>query len=271
MIEFTARLPVSGRINWHYSGDEDDEGKNELNISFYYYERLKRREAVAKVKDDIARNNVEWLVFGYDRWLLKSDLLRSQFPQFEEVGWLRGDVFVEPEVEPERDEVLGEEGDTTRVSFILSKEYVDMTSQNKIFLSHKGVNKPEVREYSSALEALGFRPWLDEDAMTAGTPLERGLRQGFKDSCAVIFFITTSFQDENYLATEIDYAIEEKRAKGDRFAIITLLLRDEVGRVGQVPELLKRFVWKEPKSQLEALREVLKALPVKVGPVQWKG
>jgi hypothetical protein len=132
------------------------------------------------------------------------------------------------------------------------------------------VNKPEVREYSSSLEALGFRPWLDEDAMTAGTPLERGLRQGFKDSCAVIFFITPSFQDENYLATEIDYAVEEKRAKGDRFAIITLLLRDEEGRVGQVPELLKRFVWKEPKSQLEALREVLKALPVKAGPVQWK-
>lgn len=64
MIEFTARLPVSGRINWHYSRGEDDEGKNELNISFYYYERLKRRKAVAMVKGDIAKNNVEWLVFG---------------------------------------------------------------------------------------------------------------------------------------------------------------------------------------------------------------
>jgi hypothetical protein len=45
----------------------------------------------------------------------------------------------------------------------------------KIFLSHKGVDKPYVREVKSALALLGFDPWLDEDAMTAGADLDRAL------------------------------------------------------------------------------------------------
>jgi len=50
--------------------------------------------------------------------------------------------------------------------------------------------------------------------------------------------------------------------------IITLAL--EVGGVrGQVPDLLRTFVYKEPSSELDALREVLRALPVGVGPIRW--
>ena len=73
----------------------------------------------------------------------------------------------------------------------------------RIFLSHKGADKPRVREYKKTLEALGFDPWLDEDAMTAGTNLERGLLEGFKTSCAAVFFITPNYVDENYLASEV--------------------------------------------------------------------
>jgi hypothetical protein len=111
----------------------------------------------------------------------------------------------------------------------------------KIFLSHKGVDKPYVREVKSALALLGFDPWLDEDAMTAGADLERALLQGFKDSCAAIFFVTSNFADEGYLSTEVGYAVREKRAKGERFQIIALVL-DETGKA-KVPELLQPFVW----------------------------
>ena len=38
-----------------------------------------------------------------------------------------------------------------------------------------------------------------------------------------------------------------------------------------VPDLLQQYVWKEPDSDLEALREIMKALPVSVGNVYWKG
>jgi hypothetical protein len=148
-------------------------------------------------------------------------------------------------------------------------EYAMGITPMKIFLSHKGTDKPLIREFKQTLELLGFDPWLDEDAMQAGAELERSLLKGFSDSCAAIFFVTPNYVDENYLASEVDYAIQEKRNKGDKFSIITLVL-GEGNSKGTVPELLHRYVWKEPKSDLEALREVIKALPVQTGDVYWK-
>jgi len=52
------------------------------------------------------------------------------------------------------------------------------------------------------------------------------------------------------LAREVNYAIQEKRQKGDRFSIVTLVLADNEGKVGAVPELLKSYVWKSPATEL---------------------
>jgi hypothetical protein len=106
--------------------------------------------------------------------------------------------------------------------------------------------------------------------MPAGTHLERGLLKGMQDSCGAVFFITPSFKDEGYLATEVDYAIKEKRKKGDKFAIVTLQFVDNNGEVGKIPELLEPYVWKKPKTHLEALREIIRALPIKVGDLDWR-
>lgn len=152
---------------------------------------------------------------------------------------------------------------------IQKHEYYLGLTPMKVFLSHKGIDKPKIREFKDALQLLGFDPWLDEDAMSAGVELERSLMQGFKDSCAAIFFITPSYVDENYLASEINYAIAEKRKKGNKFSLIALVL-DIDGNKGVVPDLLQPYVWKEPRSDLEALTEIIKALPVKVGDVYWK-
>ncbi|MEZ6098130.1 MAG: toll/interleukin-1 receptor domain-containing protein [Pirellulaceae bacterium] len=145
-----------------------------------------------------------------------------------------------------------------------------MSDSKKIFLSHKGVDKQDVKDYKSTLQMLGYDPWIDEDAMPAGTYLERGLLKGMKDSCGVVFFITPSFEDEGYLETEITYAIQEKREKGDKFAIIALQFVGNDGSVGVIPDLLKQFVWKKPKTTLEALREIIRALPVATGAVDWR-
>ncbi len=152
---------------------------------------------------------------------------------------------------------------------IQKHEFSMGTVPMRIFLSHKGADKPLVREFKSTLELLGFSPWLDEDAMSAGSELERSILQGFSDSCAAIFFVTPNYKDENFLATEVDYAIQEKRKKGDKFSIITLVFQDG-DQTGAVPNLLHRYVWKQPATQLEALREILKALPVQTGDVYWK-
>ena len=126
------------------------------------------------------------------------------------------------------------------------------------------------RRFSMALESLGFSPWLDEEAMPAGTELNRGILKGFHDSCAAVFLITPEFKDEKYLRNEINYAVDEKLNKGDRFAIITLLFADENDKRGVVPDLLRPYVWKEPDSELEALRELIRALPIEVGPLCWR-
>jgi hypothetical protein len=151
---------------------------------------------------------------------------------------------------------------------LIKHEHVMGLRPMKIFLSHKGADKPRVRNYHEILKVLGFDSWLDEDAMTAGTNLQRGILQGMMDSCAAVFFVTPNYVDDNFLATEIDHAIEEKRKKGNRFTIITLVLEHEKQK-GAVPELLRRYVWREPENDLEGLREIIKALPVTVGPVRW--
>lgn len=148
-------------------------------------------------------------------------------------------------------------------------EYVMGVKKMKIFLSHKTVNKPFVRKYKEFLDTLGFDVWLDDDAMPAGTTVHRGIFQGFKDACAVVFFVTPDYVDKNFLEMEIDLAIEEKINKGDKFAIITLVFEDN-GKKGEVPGVLKRYVWKEPKNDLEAIQEIVRALPIKLGEPRYR-
>ena len=139
----------------------------------------------------------------------------------------------------------------------------------KIFLSHKSVDKTKVRDFKETLLSFGFDPWLDEDAMAAGVTLNRGILEGIQQSCAIVFFITPDFKDEKFIADEIDHAMAEKHTKGDKFSIITLVF-EENGIKGTVPALLKRYVYKEPASDLQALREITKALPIQVGSVHWR-
>lgn len=39
---------------------------------------------------------------------------------------------------------------------------------------------------------------------------------------------------------------------------------------GRVQKLLEPYVWKEPKNDLEALREIIKALPLKIGNISYR-
>lgn len=139
--------------------------------------------------------------------------------------------------------------------------------QMKIFLSHKWADNDRVRRFHRVLKQLGFEPWLDEEDMLAGTNLQRGLLKGFEESCACVFFITENFKDEAYLATEIDYAIRQEIQRGaEQFKIVTIVFGERVC----VPDLLaSRIVYKSCEHDLDALYEIIRGLPVKVGPVSW--
>jgi hypothetical protein len=206
-------------------------------------------------------------------WMLDVDELRRVCPEaLHYVQWLSGQGLVK--FHPMPTHSMNDE--STTVSLHLwptGGEYWEsyaMWQQEMIFLSHKGADKPLVRDFYETLLSLGYHVWLDEDALSAGAELERGLLEGFKKSCAAVFFITEQFRDEGFLATEVNYAIQEKRSKGKRFAIISLVFDNGRGSKGSVPDLLKQFVWKEPKTQLEALRVILRALPIRIiGDPEW--
>lgn len=144
----------------------------------------------------------------------------------------------------------------------------DLAGAAKIFLSHKGSDKPRVRKFQGILKSLGFEPWLDEE--DAEGHLEKSLLEGMKESCAAVFFITPRFKDEGYLETEIEYAIQEERKRKDRFKIIPLVFEED-GKKGKVPDLLNRFVQKCPKTDMEVLEYIIRLLPIQVGKTVWKG
>jgi hypothetical protein len=136
----------------------------------------------------------------------------------------------------------------------------------KIFLSHKSVDKPLVYRYYHGLKEVGFDPWLDESNMAAGANLEREVFRGLEESCAAVFFITENFKDEKYLATEVDYAVMQKRKKDKKFAIITLRYTN----AAPVPDLLTPYIYKDVANDLEGFRELVRALPIELGPIRWK-
>lgn len=261
---------MDGHIGWNVFPHPQWHTEEGLVLNFPFYRRLSRRDALKAVQDSLTLNNVTWFYYKDYKWYVDFDLLKSEVEDFQKLSWFKGIICIEPDVEQTQEEVFNKLEDRTAVKFIISKEEIILTYPKNIFLSHKGIDKPFVRMYKTTLELLGFSTWLDEDAMVAGVELERGLLQGFKDSCAAIFFITPSFHDVAFLASEINYAIAEKREKKDRFSIITLVFSDTTGVKGSVPELLKQYVWKEPKNDLEALNEIIRALPIMVGTVAWK-
>lgn len=240
-----------------------------LYVIFPMHFEYKRRIALIKLEEALVKNSVSWIFEKNDIWKIKVDELYKIFPSLPRFEWLEGTVQPDMEVETKQTGHDSKEKETT-VQFIITKREVELSMPKKIFLSHKSCDKPLVREYFATLKEIGFEPWLDEDAMTAGLPLERALIAGMKDSCASVFFITPSYVDESFLASEINYAMEQKREKANRFSIITLVFSDENGRKGQVPDLLKQFVWKEPKNNLQGIKEITRALPIEVKQISWK-
>lgn len=138
-------------------------------------------------------------------------------------------------------------------------------NETRIFLSHKSENKELIRPFYDVLTELGFNPWLDEKAMKAGDTIHREIASGFDEACAVVFFVTEQFKDERWLKREVDHAVNRKIERGDRFAIITLVYGD-----AEVPRPLKEQLWVPVKKEVDALREVLRALPIQPGPVRWR-
>lgn len=278
MQNLIGHLLLPTGISWEQSSDlwDYEEG---LRISFPLDGEIDSRQAVRIVTNALQRDSVLWLRPGRDKWLVDVPQLRTWLDEsgkgqksdfLASCNWLQDSVAIKVDVERTSRDAFGKPDPYTYVRLEIRRGDYVLNSKSKIFLSHKGADKPIVRRFSTCLQALGFSPWLDEDDMPAGTELHRGIREGFKNSCAAVFFITPAFKDESYLKGEINYAIEEKTARSDKFAIITLAIADGSGNRGVVPDMLHSYVWKEPDSELQGLTEIVRALPIRLGPPDWK-
>ena len=263
-----------GRVTWTIYGENPFDTVEGFGIIVRtgHSARLTQRDALNFVRKILDRSESEegWLTFSRPNWFFDVARYREKLPgdlkgHIDDLEWLKGHVLVTPEVEYSTDR-SGRRSAT--VHFRILKEEFLLDHTTKIFLSHKGADKPKVRRFSSVLKELGYNPWLDEDAMAAGAELHRDILQGFKDSCAAVFFITPNFRDEAYLRSEVNYAVQQKNDKAVRFAIITLVFDGATKE--HVPDLLRGYVWKEPHDDLAALTEILRALPITLGLPSWR-
>ena len=258
-----------------------------VSISFPLPLQLEAREAINYLKEHLPKDDRDWLNFKNDTWSINLNAFNSKYhreiegilksldppsnpdpniiylsnkiPSKITVDNLIGTLTVSPEVDHKNARKVTQ----TTIKFVFTYNDIMNAQARKIFLSHKSADKPLVKDFDKTLKTLGFDTWLDEEDLKAGDKVHRGISDGFKNSCAAIFFITHNYVDDKYLATEIDYAISQAYEKGDKFKIITLVLCDSDKKC-KVPDLLQQFVYKSPNSHLEAIREIVRALPLKL-------
>ena len=276
-------LTGAGSSHLNLNGTSISDGK--IEIIFERSGKLSDRDMSREVQSIVNRGKFEFIRLVGKRWIVNADFFRKNYPEHDKYpDWFRGNLSLEMEFyheEKEEPRYSFTNADIptreqTRKSYktfatiLMTEEIVMEHAPMKIFLSHKGVDKQLVRRYKNALEVVGFEPWLDEDAMPAGTNLDRAILQGMQNSCAAVFFITPNYVDDGYLAKEIDYAVQEEHVKKDRFKIIALVLEDESGKKGEVPVMLRRFVFQAPDHELTGFHQIIRGLPIQLGAPSWK-
>lgn len=220
--------------------------------------------------EHLAQLGLTWIKPYRRHCVVDLDAAKQALPAVQGMEWMRGNATVEPNITPRPNESAIGQRPVTGVVLLLVREEIILSQQSQIFLSHKSTNKPMVRRFYKALKELGFEPWLDEEEGRAGDNIHRLLLQGMKSSCAAVFFITPEFSDEKYLKREIELALTENTERGERFRIVTLRMADESGKQGVVPDILRNYIFTERHDELEALVDILRALPVRVGPIEWR-
>jgi hypothetical protein len=256
MRRIIAARNLDGSIQWQRAGDETPDC---ISVGFKNFGKMNRHGRVEFEKGVLDRPEFPWIWQKGHSYFIDLDLLRRSFDTFKDVEWMKGFASIAPSI-------------TLPGNFIAFDLYYEdyvVDRRTKIFLSHKSADKPMVRRFYAVLKSIGFDPWLDEEEMPAGTEPHRGMKEGFDLSCAAVFFLTPKYKDDRFLRSEINYAKDEKIKKGDRFAIISIVLTKNKSKV-EIPELLKEFIYTYAKTELDALREILRALPLELGAPSWK-
>lgn len=131
---------------------------------------------------------------------------------------------------------------------------------SRIFLSHKGVNKPLIERVDRALRLLNLKTWFDRDDLVAGDPLVRGVDSAFASCGAAVFFISGEYIDAGVIRKEVDRALHEAAMRTEAFRVIPLVLAQHGGTDERVPAPLQTLVWKTV-NDVDIVPTILRGLP----------
>ena len=76
-----------------------------------------------------------------------------------------------------------------------------------VFLSHNRRQKPWVREFAQVLKAAGLKIFFDEESISPGEDIVRALESALENSKRVVFVITPSSLESDWVALETASAI----------------------------------------------------------------
>ena len=134
-------LLASGEIGWQSFDGQPETVEDGIAINFPFFHQTRPRDALRAVRESLEREKGGWLRCRGGRWYLDLDVLRNVRPGvLPPDEWAHGIHCVEPSI---YDEVpFAKEKQETRVEFVLTTKEATMSNADRIFLSHKGVDKP---------------------------------------------------------------------------------------------------------------------------------
>jgi len=107
------------------------------------------RQAQRFLVEILSEQKVDWVSRDGDGWHVNTDLLKqTSYLHRDGLEWLTGTLKVEPKIQTEGSVT----GYQTSVTFNVYKEEFLLSKNRRVFLSHKGADKPLVRQFFEILK-----------------------------------------------------------------------------------------------------------------------
>jgi len=148
----------------------------------------------------------------------------------------------------------------------------DQHRQPHIFISHSSKDDDTVKRLREILEAHGQLPWVDSRELTGGDALTATIKDAIHTARHFLVVVSMDALDSNWVADEIEIAIETAQQRSDGYKVIPVVLP------GTRRNILKRyfpndpihiFVEDTPTGLTEAIPKIAAALGIML-PNDWQ-
>ncbi len=132
-------------------------------------------------------------------------------------------------------------------------------SEHKLFLSHRSIDKPKVREIAEALENEGIRVWFDEADILPSQSIVEEIGAGLSSMSHFLLFWSSSCVDAPWVKRELSVAVKRLIESGIPLFVISL----DHTPVPQIIKDIKRIdATSIPAANLaQLIRDIVQRLP----------